>query len=361
MKLRTRLWIAFCSMILIPVVLTCMAATGIYRAQPGAFEQAKEVLIDMGFSVLLILIFTAAMMAIWIYRGIIDPIHKLEYAAQQIREGNLDFEVEVSGKDEVGELCQSFERMRERLKETAEEHIKNEKENRELISNISHDLKTPIAAIQGYVEGIMDGVADTPQKMDRYVRTIYNKANEMDLLINELTLYAQIDTNRIPYNFKKINIAEYFRDCIEEIGLDLDAKGIGLSYVNFADDDVVAIMDPEQIRRVIHNLISNSIKYLDTSNGLINIRVRDVGDFAQFEFEDNGRGIAAKDLPYIFERFYRAEPSRNPATGGSGIGLSIAKKIIEDHGGQIWATSIEGSGTTVYFVLRKYQEDFPGN
>ena len=115
-------------------------------------------------------------------------------------------------------------------------------------------------------------------------------------------------------------------------------------------------VDPEQIRRVIHNIISNSVKYLDKQNGFINIRVRDVGDFVQFEFEDNGRGIAAKDLPYIFERFYRAEKSRNSATGGSGIGLSIVKKIIEDHGGKIWATSKESSGTTMYFVIRKYQE-----
>ena len=115
-------------------------------------------------------------------------------------------------------------------------------------------------------------------------------------------------------------------------------------------------MDPEQIRRVIHNIINNSVKYLDKENGFINIRVRDVGDFIQFEFEDNGRGIAAKDLPYIFERFYRADASRNSATGGSGIGLSIVKKIIEDHGGKIWATSKESTGTTMYFVIRKYQE-----
>ena len=323
MKLRTRLCIAFCILIFIPLLLTGMAAFGVYRTQSYAFEQAKDVLVDIGFSVLLILIFTAALMTVWIYRAIIDPIRKLEKAAQEIRDGNLDFEIEVKGNDE---------------------------------SNISHDLKTPITAIKGYVEGIMDGVADTPEKMEKYVRTIYNKTNEMDLLINELTIYSKIDTNRIPYNFSKINVAEYFEDCVEEIGMDLDSKGIGLSYINYAEDDIVVIMDPEQIRRVIHNIISNSVKYLDKQNGFINIRVRDVGDFVQFEFEDNGRGIAAKDLPYIFERFYRAEKSRNSATGGSGIGLSIVKKIIEDHGGKIWATSKESSGTTMYFVIRKYQE-----
>ena len=193
-------------------------------------------------------------------------------------------------------------------------------------------------------------------KRQKYIRTIYNKANEMDTLLNELTLYAKIDTNRIPYNFAKINVSEYFNDCVEEIGLDLETKNIRLAYFNYVDENVLIIADPEQLRRVIHNIIGNSIKYLDKQQGFINIRIKDVGDFIQVEIEDNGRGISARDLPYIFDRFYRADASRNSATGGSGIGLSIVKKIIEDHGGKIWATSKESIGTVMYFVIRKYQE-----
>jgi signal transduction histidine kinase len=234
-----------------------------------------------------------------------------------------------------------------------------DKENKELISNISHDLKTPITAVKGYVEGIMDGVADTPEKMDRYVRTIYNKTNEMDHLINELTFYSKIDTNRIPYTFSKLNVEDYFSDCAEEVGLELETRGIQLCYANYVDKDVLVIADGEQIRRVIHNIISNAIKYMDKQNGMkgiIQIRVKDVGDFVQVEIEDNGKGIAAKDLPYIFDRFYRTDVSRNSSKGGSGIGLSIVRKILEDHGGKVWATSREGIGTIMYFVLRKYQE-----
>ena len=178
----------------------------------------------------------------------------------------------------------------------------------------------------------------------------------MDHLINELTFYSKIDTNRIPYNFAKINVSEYFNDCVEEIGLDLETKNIRLAYFNYVDENVLIIADPEQLRRVIHNIIGNSIKYLDKQQGFINIRIKDVGDFIQVEIEDNGRGISARDLPYIFDRFYRADASRNSATGGSGIGLSIVKKIIEDHGGKIWATSKESIGTVMYFVIRKYQE-----
>ena len=318
--------------------------------------EIKKLVVDVLISILLILVLTACMLSIWIYTSLINPIQKLQAAAQNIKDGNLDFTIEVESNDEIGELCKSFEEMRQRLKDNTEEKIDGEKENKALISNIAHDLKTPITAVKGYAEGLMDGVADTPEKRDKYIKTIYNKANEMDTLINELTLYAKIDTNRIPYNFARINVTDYFNDCVEEIGLDLESKNIGLAYFNYADENVRIIADPEQLRRVIHNIIGNSIKYLDKQKGFINIRIKDVGDFIQVEIEDNGRGISPRDLPYIFDRFYRADASRNSATGGSGIGLSIVKKIVEDHGGKIWATSKESIGTVMYFVIRKYQE-----
>ena len=277
-------------------------------------------------------------------------------AAQSIKEGNLDFELKWKTDDELGRLCQDFEEMRKRLKANAEEKLSFDNENKELISNISHDLKTPVTAIKGYAEGIIDGVADTPEKMDKYVRTIYNKASEMDTLINELTLYSKIDTNRIPYNFKIISVNDYFNDCSEELSLELESRNVEFGYFNYVEEDVKVIADAEQIKRVINNIINNSLKYMDKQKGKINLRVKDVGDFVQIELEDNGRGIATKDLTNIFERFYRTDASRNSSKGGSGIGLSIVKKIIEEHGGKIWATSREGTGTTMYFVLRKYQE-----
>ena len=141
---------------------------------------------------LIVVSITAALLIIWIYRAVSVPLQKLQKAARNIKEGNLDFEIKAENDDEIGQLCRDFEEMRLRLKVQAEEKVAFDRENKELISNISHDLKTPITAIKGYVEGIMDGVADTPEKMDRYIRTIYNKANEMNLLINELTLYSKI-------------------------------------------------------------------------------------------------------------------------------------------------------------------------
>ena len=317
--------------------------------------QVKQLIIELIVAIVVILVCTSAALTVWIYRGIHKPLERLRTATKNIKEGNLDFTLEVEGEDEISELCRDFEDMRKRLKESAEENIIYDKESKELISNISHDMKTPITAVKGYVEGIMDGVANTPEKMERYIKTIYNKANEMDRLINELTFYSKIDTDRIPYTFSKINVASYFNDCKEE-ALDLADKNIDLAYFNYVDEDVMIIADAEQLKRVINNIIGNSIKYMDKEKGYINIRIKDVGDFIQVEIEDNGRGIAVKDLPLIFDRFYRADASRNSALGGSGIGLSIVRKIIEDHGGKIWANSKLGTGTIMFFVLRKYQE-----
>ncbi|MBQ9886488.1 MAG: HAMP domain-containing histidine kinase [Lachnospiraceae bacterium] len=306
--------------------------------------------------IVIIMVVIALLMFGWIYKTILRRIGELKKAANEIKNGNLDYELKVEGNDEIGMLCQDFEDMRLKLKETAEESVRSEAESKELISNISHDLKTPITAIKGYVEGIMDGVASSPEKLDKYIRTIYVKANDMDRLIDELTIYSKIDTNRIPYTFSKIDISEYFDDCVNELGIELESKGIILNFSNYLESSVTVIADSEQLKRVINNIVSNSVKYMDKPKGIINVRLKDVGDYVQIEIEDNGKGIAAKDMPYIFDRFYRADSSRNSAQGGSGIGLAIVKKIIEDHGGNIWATSKEGVGTVMYFVLRKHQE-----
>ena len=380
MKLKTRIIVGFVAIILLPLLLFSASLYGFSQTQAkhvqesssqasdsnqmiydislaqSSSSQVKLMAKDMILTATIILVFTALSVGLWIYRSIAVPLVKLKKATQNIKEGNLDFVLEVEGKDEFSQLCQDFEEMRKRLKESTEEKILMDKENKELISNISHDLKTPITAVKGYVEGIMDGVADTPEKMDGYVRTIYNKTNEMDHLINELTFYSKIDTNRIPYTFSKLNVEDYFSDCAEELGLEMETRGIELVYANYVEKDVQVIADGEQIRRVIHNIVSNAIKYMEKPKGIIQLRVKDVGDFIQVEIEDNGKGIAAKDLPYIFDRFYRTDVSRNSSKGGSGIGLSIVKKIMEDHGGKVWATSRLGIGTIMYFVLRKYQE-----
>ncbi len=358
MKIRTKLFIAFITIIAVPILLMRLfiGTEGYLYFIPADIEALPEVrsaVLSFAFAAVIILVVTAVILVTWVYRSILRPINKLEEATKKIRDGDLEFTIDAPDDDEIGQLCQNFEEMRIRLKESMDQKEQQDNDNRELISNISHDLKTPITAIKGYVEGIMDGVASTPEKFTAYVQTIYNKANEMDRLVDELTFYSKIDTDKIPYNFAKINVSEYFGDCIDDVGTELEARGIKLGYTNNVADDVLVIADAEQIKRVINNIIGNSIKYMDKPNEEINICINDVGDFIQVDIEDNGKGIAASSLPYIFDRFYRTDSSRNSAQGGSGIGLSIVKKVIEDHGGKVWATSKEGVGTVMHFVLRK--------
>lgn len=377
MKLKGKLFLAFFLIIGIPLVLlsagvitfTQYHMNELYELQMESAtiqeiahagkmfaEDVREYISNLTTLICLVVPVIVICLVLWIYRSVITPISMLKMATQNIKNGNLDFEVEVHNKDEIGELCEDFEEMRKRLKANAEEKVLSDNQNKELISNISHDLKTPLTAIKGYVEGLMDGVADTPEKQSKYLQTIYSKANDMDHLINELTFYSKIDTNKIPYNFNRIHVVDYFGDCAEDLSRELEEENIDFSYNNYVDDDVQIIADAEQIKRVINNIVGNSQKYSDKKQTKIRMTVKDVGDFIQVEIEDNGKGIATKDLPYIFDRFYRTDASRNSSRGGSGIGLSIVKKIMDDHGGKIWVTSKEGIGTVMYFVLRKYQE-----
>lgn len=314
----------------------------------------REFWLESIFGVTLMLIIMGSVLVVWIYQNTIIPLGRLREAAQNITNGNLDFEIDVRGNNEIDDLFRDFEIMRVKLRDTSSESAASERKSKELIRNISHDLKTPLTAIKGYVEGLRDGIADTPEKRDKYLKTIYKKATDMDRLIDELTLYSKIDTNKIPYSFNKIVANDFFEDCRDSLSVELEAKGIDFTYENMLQDNVEIIADGEQLGRVVDNIISNSIKYQSIDKLHINLSIKDEGDFIRVAFSDNGKGISKKDLPYIFDRMYRTDESRNSATGGSGIGLAIVKKIIEDHGGQIWAESIEDEGTTIVFVLRKY-------
>lgn len=340
MKLLTRLAIMFLGSMVLPLLLLTLVIRGVIRYDTSFYLQLGIGLILMS----------------WFYASILRPLDELRRATRKIKDGDLEFTLEAEHNDEIGQLTQDFEEMRLRLKESQAEKLRSDRESKELISNIAHDLKTPLTAIQGYSEGILDGVASSPEKMEKYIRTIYNKAGDMGRLIDELNFYSKIETDRIPYNYTRLLVREYFDDCAEEIGLDMEGKGIAFHYENSVAPETMVIADPEQMRRVINNIVGNSVKYMDKTPARLSIRVTDVGDFIQCDIEDNGRGIAKKDLTRIFERFYRTDASRNSSLGGSGIGLSIVKKIIEDHSGRIWASSEEGVGTAMHFLLRKYTE-----
>lgn len=285
-------------------------------------------------SFVLILFLTAIILTFWIYYGIADTLKRLRKSANEI------------------------ERMRIKIRDMMEEKIRFEEKQRELISNISHDLKTPLTAIKGYTEGIMDGVADTKEKQEKYLNTIYKKANEMIYLVDELSFYSKIDCNTIPYEFRRVNLNDYFMDCISEFALDLEVKNISLSFSNYVSQSVEVVADVEKLKRVLRNIMENAQKYMDRrkEDKKISIFIREKDIFAEVEIEDNGTGISEEDVDKIFDRFFRADNSRNSKKRGSGLGLAISRKIIEDHGGKIWAESVQGEGTSIFFTLCKVED-----
>ncbi|WP_018756350.1 sensor histidine kinase [Paenibacillus terrigena] len=293
----------------------------------------------------------------WLTRSVIKPLHLLRDSAERIKDGNLQFELNLHSKDEMGQLSGAFESMRQRLQESVQLQLQYEENRKELISNISHDLRTPITNIKGYIEGIRDGVADTPEKMEKYVNIIYAKAVDMDKLVDELFLYSKLDLNQVPFTFEPVNIVRFLDDCIEELRYDLEDQGVGITWNQHEAGEVLVIADLEKLKRTVLNIIGNSLKYMDKPQKEIRVSLMPTADTVTVEITDNGRGIPQDALPHIFERFYRAESSRNSATGGSGLGLAIASQIIEGHGGSIWAASQEGEGTSIFFTLKRLMNE----
>ena len=309
-------------------------------------------IVTLGLAIVLILIVTNGLLTFLVSRSIIKPIDSLKRAAEQIKEGNLDWPVQSRSKDEIGQLCLAFEEMRLKLKESIERQLQEEDNRKELISSISHDLKTPITSIKVYTEGILYGVADSPEKIQKYAQTIHNKARDIDNLIDELFLYSKLDLQKEPFNFEKIDLREFLTQGAEDLQFDLNKAGFKLD-LNLAGYPVMVIADREKLKRVFINIVTNSINFMDKEAGEIGITLQDGPEFAVVKMEDNGPGITPEALPNIFNRFYRAESSRGGAAGGNGLGLAIARRIIEEHGGSIWAESLEGRGTSIFFTLKK--------
>jgi histidine kinase len=322
----------------------------------SSYAELTRELFPILFGLLLLLfIMIIGLLNYLVSRSIIKPISILKEGAERIKSGDLNFEIKATSNDEIGQLDRAFEEMRKKLKESINLQLQYEENRKELLSNISHDLKTPITSIIGYVEGIKDGVANTPQKMDKYLSTIYLKARDMDSLIDELFLFSKLDLKKEPFTFETVRLDKYLKDYVEELHLDLLQQGIQIE-LHLMNKQIYVTADREKLKRVLANLISNCVKYMNKDQKNIAISLHEGLYDVVVQVTDNGYGIESSALPYIFNRFYRAEQSRNSRTGGSGLGLAIAKKIIGEHEGDIWATSEIGKGTSVFFSLKKGEE-----
>ncbi|WP_020426754.1 HAMP domain-containing sensor histidine kinase, partial [Paenibacillus riograndensis] len=268
-----------------------------------------------------------------------------------VTEGNLDFRVKIDSKDELGQLGMAFEEMRSRLQQSLLMQQQYESNRKELITNISHDLKTPITAIKGYVDGILEGVADSPEKNEKYMRTIAAKAGEMDHLIDELFLFSKLDMQKLPFSFESVPILPFLKDWAEELEVELEKQQVDLQIDMNGGEAARISVDRDSFKRVLGNIIQNSLKYMDKPEKRITVQTLVEGKNFTLAIGDNGPGIPPEAAGHIFERFYRAEQSRNTNTGGSGLGLAIARQIILEHGGTIHADSKEGEGTEIRIVL----------
>jgi signal transduction histidine kinase len=297
-----------------------------------------------------------AIRAIYFNTRILKPLGEISSSAKAIIKGNYDLEVirvyeKVIGENEVGDLIFSFELMRDELKEKQlrEEFLK--KSQQELISCISHDLKTPISTIKAYSEGLRDGIARTPEAQENFVKIIISKTDLLIEMISDLLEYSNIQLKQLDINPQEVYLMDYFIPLMKEAEVFVKQKGINFSY-EIKTDNMILCIDQRRITEVIYNLLENSMKYIGEKEGHISIEIERQGKFALIKVKDNGIGISADDIPYVFDKFYRAEKSRSSSIPGSGLGLSICKYIVEEHGGEIYCLSGHNKGCEFGFTLR---------
>ncbi len=285
---------------------------------------------------------------IWITtRDIVRPLRQLEQGSRRIAEGDLNFRLESKVRNEVGGVIRSYEKMRSELQRSIDVQLALEENRKELISNISHDLKTPLTSIKGYVEGIRVGIADDPEKLKKYVDVIYAKALDMDRMIDDLFLLSKLDLEQEQFYLESVPLESFYRQTISELQMECERAGVRLTSEYEAGQEDIVTMDIQKIKRVMLNLVGNSIKFMDKQDPHVHVHFGRQLENWVFTVTDNGPGMGPAELERIFDRFYRGDAFRNQNVAGSGLGLAIVKQIIVNHGGTIQARSEPGQSMTV--------------
>lgn len=284
-----------------------------------------------------------------ISRTILKPLAELNKATERIAKGDLEFNIHYNKKDELGNFARSFESMRLQLNESLAKQKVIENARKEMIASISHDLRTPIASIQGYVEGLRDGVAEDEETRNRYLSVIRDKTGQLNRQIEDLFEYSRLDAGQLELRVESVDSRDIFENILQEVELSHGDKGPSLRIVRPLPSVNVQV-DPQRLEQVMMNLLENAFRYVPEEG---RVTVRSWTDDAHLivAIEDNGPGIAEMHLPHIFNSFFRGERSRSRKSGGSGLGLAICKYIIEAHVGRIWVESKEGEGTTFFFAI----------
>ena len=305
------------------------------------------------FMALFIILISNLIMSVIASRTITAPIKKLSDGANEIAGGNLDYHIDYDSTNEIGTTVKSINDMTEKLKNLMQTKEEIEQSRKEMTAGIAHDLRTPLTSIKGYVEGLMDGIANTPEKQERYLNTIYSSAKDMENLLDELLTLSRFEEGKIKLEQIRIDIVEFLREYLNERPQDNKAV-ITFTPPNYKGS-LDVMLDPNRFSRVLNNIISNAVKYSSTARKpRIDISLEVYDKSVIIALKDNGIGISDENLKHIFESFYRADQARTRVQDGSGLGLAVCKEIVELHNGHIWATSKEGSGTTMMISLQRY-------
>jgi signal transduction histidine kinase len=272
-------------------------------------------------------------------------------AVREINTGSLDKRVPVRANDEVGELAAAFNEMVERLQGSFDRERELESARKELFGAVSHDLRTPLASIRAMIESINDGVVSDEETTKRYLKTIQSEVENLSRLISDLFELSQIDAGILALHVESSSIQDLISDTLESMAAQAAERRLRLE--GQVDEDISPVsMDSQRVQRVLYNLVQNAIRHTPT-DGSISIRAVDIGEAVEVQVADTGEGIRDRDVPKIFERAYRADPARQRDSGGAGLGLSIARGIIEAHGGRIWVETRPGHGSVFSFTLPK--------
>ena len=275
-------------------------------------------------------------------RRISQPVKEIEKAAISLAAGENAQDLPVNSQDEIGRLSGTFNYMKHKFLET-------EKMRKDFISNVSHDMRTPLTSINGFVEGMLDGLVK-PEDNKKYLTIIQSETNRLMRLTSDILQLAKIQSGSIAVSKEKLNAWETVNSVIESVGSLSDEKRINFSLK--CDDSAFVMADRDKLKQILINIMGNAVQY-SPDDGQISVNIEESDSKIRFAISDNGIGIPADDLPFIFEKFYRVDKSRQSAKGGTGLGLNIAKNLVELHGGSIWASSKPGKGTEIAFELPK--------
>lgn len=286
------------------------------------------------------------------------PIHRairlISLESEKIAEGQFKGKVPALGALEFRELADRFNTMSGKLEKSFTQLQQAEVSRKELVANVSHDLRTPLASIQSFVEALQDGVIEDEETFQKYLKTIRLESERISHLIEDLFQLSQLDSGFASHTPEPFHLDDLVLQTLENQYVQLEKCKIDVS-VLIPDKMPAVIIVPHQIKRVLINLLENAIRY-SSFGGRIEIKAENVpGDFVKIVVSDEGEGIAEEDRAKVFNRFYRVEKSRNKQHGGSGLGLSIAKSIVEIHGGSIGVENRPGGGSSFWLMLPKYQ------